>query len=63
MSENGPTFTKATYDHKRSRHDPPSPERREVAIKQAATDAAKKRRFWQMLHNDPGGWFNENFKK
>jgi hypothetical protein len=58
---NGPSLSKATY--KVSPGPAPSPERQRAALDQAATDAAKEKRFWQMMHNEPDRWFDENFKK
>jgi len=43
MSKNGPTFTKATYDHKLPRYDLPSPERIDVAEAELARDCEKAR--------------------
>ena len=40
MSNNGPTFTKATYDGKRTRVPASSPERRQVAQAQLAEECA-----------------------
>lgn len=58
---NGPSLSKATY--KASPGPAPSPERRQAERAQTATDSAKRRLFWQTLHNDPDGWFTEHFKK
>jgi hypothetical protein len=59
---NGPSLSKATY--KASRPGPaPSPERQRAEVELAATDAAKQRRFLQLMHNDPDAWFKEYFKK
>ena len=42
---NGPTFSKASYDHKRRRFDPPSPARKRAEEEQLARDAAESRAF------------------
>lgn len=43
MSNNGPTFTKATYDSKRPKYDPPAPGRVEAARELQKLEAAKSR--------------------
>jgi hypothetical protein len=43
MSNNGPTFTKATYDRKLPRHDPPSSERVDASEANLARDCEKAR--------------------
>jgi hypothetical protein len=45
MANNGPTFTKATYDHKRTRSGPPSPGRVDAELEEARRTAAKGRKF------------------
>jgi hypothetical protein len=59
-SDNGSTFSKATY--KASRPGLPSSERRRAELEQATRNAARERRFWQMAHNDPVAWIKEYFK-
>ena len=43
MSDNGPTFTKATYDQKRTLPDHPSPERQLIEDQDLARECAKAR--------------------
>ncbi len=43
MSNNGPTFTKATYDAKQLKYDPPSPGRLKAARTLQELDAATSR--------------------
>jgi hypothetical protein len=45
----GPCRTKATYDHKRPRRDPPSPEQERVALDDAKRAAEKSRAFAQRV--------------
>lgn len=45
MSNNGPTFTKATYDHKRQRCDPPSPGKISSELNEAKRIAEQLRTF------------------
>ena len=52
-SQGEPQFTKATYDHKRPRFDPPSPDRVKAKLEQDGRDAANERRLRQRLKNDP----------
>jgi len=40
-----------------------SPERRQAELEQAASDAAKQRRFRQMLRDDPEAWAKEYPKR
>jgi hypothetical protein len=61
MSNNGPTFTKATYDSKRHSRDPTSPERRMAAIEQAGRDADKSRNFRRRMKEDIDGLIKESF--
>ena len=59
---NGPSFSAPTYENRRSGL-APSPERRKAELEQAASDAAKQRRFRQLFREDPNAWFDEYFKK
>ena len=63
MSNNGPTFTKATY--KASRNElASSPERRRAAEAEAMRDAAWGRRFRTLLNSkDKDAWYDEYFAK
>jgi hypothetical protein len=61
MSNNGPTLTKATYDHKRPKYDPPSPDRRMAAREQSARDADKSRNFRRRMKEDVDGLIKESF--
>ena len=45
MSNNGPTFTKATYDNRPPRYDPPSTARVRVAEEQLSQECAERRTF------------------
>ena len=47
-----PSFSKATYDSKRPRSDPPSPAKLQAELEQDARDAAKARE----LNKDPVSW-------
>jgi hypothetical protein len=65
MSNNGPTFTKATYDSKRPRPTVPDPDRVKATIEVAALDAAKSRSAHQDV-NRAGGlgpWALEQLRK
>lgn len=52
MASNGPTFTKATYDAKRPRRDPPSPAKAQVAREQMALQCAITREFNKLSPKD-----------
>jgi hypothetical protein len=52
-SQGEPQFTKATYDHKRPRYDPPSPDRVQAKLEQDRRDAANVRRLRKRLKDDP----------
>jgi hypothetical protein len=45
MSNNGPTFTKATYDAKRPKFDPPSPDRIAASESLFGIECARDRAF------------------
>jgi len=40
-----------------------SPERKQAELEQAASDAAKQRRFRQMLRDDPEAWAKEYLER
>jgi hypothetical protein len=61
LPNNGPSFSAPTYKNRPGLA--PSPERKQVELEQAASDAAKQRRFRQMLRDDPEAWAKENLKK
>ena len=48
-SQGEPQFTKATYDKKRSRRDPPSPECERRDLEDRARKAAQERRFNKLV--------------
>lgn len=48
----GPSFTKATYDRRRPRFEPPSPSRQKAVLDERARDAAKLRE----ISADPAAW-------
>lgn len=54
-ADNGPTFTKATYDRKRLRFDPPSSARQQAQLEQDMRDAADKK----LLATDPKAWLRK----
>lgn len=56
MSNNGPTFTKATYDHKGSKYDHPSPARNDAEHEQTKRDAADAKLF----RIDPTAWLKKH---
>jgi hypothetical protein len=49
-SQGEPQFTKATYDHKRPRYDPPCPARRQAALEEAMRETAKQRAFAKTIN-------------
>jgi hypothetical protein len=51
MANNGPSFTKATYD-KKSTPKPVSPERQQAELNDEIRTAAKTRRFNKLLRKD-----------
>jgi len=53
MANEGPSLTKATYDKKRPRRDPPSPARVEAARGEKKRDAAEARRFDKIIRAGP----------
>jgi hypothetical protein len=59
ISNNGPSFTKATYDHQRTRGPAPSPMRRVAALEQAVRDSGDLR----VLRTDPETWIAKHFPK
>ena len=56
MSQNGPSFTKATYDKKRQRKQPPSPARVEVEEKEIARSAADTK----LMATNPRAWVEKH---
>lgn len=59
MSNNGPTFTKSTYDKKRTPGPAVSSEQREAAEEQAARDCADAKLF----RIDPAAWVAKHLPK
>jgi hypothetical protein len=56
--QNGPSLSDATI--KKSRPNPPSPDRQQAALQQAMRDADKEKRFRQGLKEDPVGLIEEH---
>jgi hypothetical protein len=59
MRNNGPTFTKATYDHKRPRPDQPSPGRIAASLEQSARDCEDQKLF----RTNPAAWLDKHIPK
>ena len=55
------TLSKATYDHKRPRYDPPSPERIAAEQQESMRNTEKKKNFDQRMKEDITGLMEENF--
>jgi hypothetical protein len=58
---NGRSFSAPTYKNRPGLA--LSPERKQAELEQAASDAAKQRRFRQMLRDDTEAWAKEYLKK
>lgn len=56
MANNGPTFTKATYDDERSNYQVPSPARAQAQLEQEMRDAADEKLF----RTDTKAWLQKH---
>jgi hypothetical protein len=59
MPNEGPSLTKATYDKRRPRRNPPSSARIEAAHSEQKREAAESRRFHKLLNANPHGALRE----
>jgi hypothetical protein len=57
----GPSFSAPTYKNRPGLAR--SPQRKQAELGQTASDAAKQRRFRQMLRDDPEAWAKEYVEK